>query len=109
MICCPSHGGAPVLLPESRRKEFTPPPKTLPRPSGIMTDFFRACQAGGGPTFSGFATFAGPFMEMLLVGHLAMRAGLNVPVESDGAKMKCINRPELDQYVQREYRSGWSL
>jgi hypothetical protein len=110
MICCGSHGGAPVLLPESRRKEFTPPPKTLPRPvGGIMVDFLRACKAGGGPTFSGFATFAGPFLEMLLVGHLAMRAGLNKPVEWDGANMKCVNLPELNQYVQREYRQGWTL
>jgi hypothetical protein len=83
--CCSSHGGGPVLLPASRREEFTPPPKTLPRPSGgIMGDFLRACQAGGGATFSGFATFAGPFLEKLLVGRLAMRAGLHKPIEWDG-------------------------
>jgi hypothetical protein len=40
IITCGSHGGAPVLLPVSRRTEFTLPPKTLPRPSGgIMGDF----------------------------------------------------------------------
>lgn len=110
IICCGSHGGAPVLLPESRRKEFSLPPATLPRPSGgIMGDFLRACQAGGGPTFSGFATFAGPFLETLLVAHLAMRAGVGRPVEWDGANMKSTNRPELNQYVQREYRRGWTL
>ena len=110
MITCGSHGGAPVLLPEARRKEFTPPPKTLPRPSGgIWGDFLTACKAGGGPTFSGFASFAGPFLEMLLVGHLTMRAGVNRPVEWDGATMKCTNRPELNQYVRREYRKGWTL
>ncbi len=110
IICCGSHGGAPVLLPESRRMEFSLPPATLPRPSGgIMGDFLRACQAGGGPTFSGFATFAGPFLEMLLVAHLAMRAGVGRPVEWDGANMKSTNRPELNQYVQREYRRGWTL
>ena len=110
MICCGSHGGAPVVLPESRRKEFTPPEKSLPRPSGgIMGDFLRACQAGGGPTFSGFASFSGPFLEMLLVAHLAMRAGLNKPVEWDGVNMKSTNRPEVNQYVQRDYRKGWTL
>jgi hypothetical protein len=110
IICCGSHGGGPVLLPASRREQFTPPPATLPRPSGgIMGDFFRACRAGGGPTFSGFATFAGPFLEMLLVGHLAMRAGLNKTVEWDGATMQSTNLPELNQYVKREYRKGWTL
>lgn len=110
MICCGSHGGPPVLLPESRRKEFTPPPKTLPRPAGgIMGDFLKACQAGGGPTFSGFGSFSGPFLEMLLTGHLAMRAGLNTKVEWDGVNMKSTNRPDLNQYVTREYRQGWTL
>jgi predicted dehydrogenase len=110
IICCGSHGGPPILLPESRRREFTPPPKRLPRPAGgIMGDFLAACQAGGGPTFSGFASFSGPFLETLLVGHLAMRAGLNQPVEWDGVHMKSTNRPELNQFVDREYRPGWSL
>jgi hypothetical protein len=46
---------------------------------------------------------------MLLVAHLAMRAGLNKPVEWDGANMQCTNMPELNQYVTREYRKGWTL
>ena len=99
-----------MIFPESRRNEFTPPPHKLPRPSGgIMGDFFRACHEDGRPTFSGFGTFAGPFLEMLFVGQLAMRAGLNKPVQWDGANVKCTNMPELDQYVKREYRQGWSL
>jgi predicted dehydrogenase len=110
MIFCSSHGGSPQVFPEALRKEFTSPPKILPRPSGgIMGDFLRACRAGGGPTCSGFASFAGPFLEMLLVGHLAMRAGLNRPVQWDGAALKCLNHPELNQYVRREYRAGWTL
>jgi hypothetical protein len=110
MICCHSHGGRPILLPESRRKEFTLPPKKLPRPSGgIMGDFVRSCMAGGGSTFSGFGTFSGPFIETLLVGHLAMRAGLKQPVKWDGENMKCLNLPELNHYVRREYRKGWDF
>jgi predicted dehydrogenase len=110
MICCRSHGAAPVILPASRRRELRPPPKKLPRPSGgIMGDFFRACSKGGGPTFSGFDTFAGPFLEMLFVGHLAMFAGLNKPVEWDGERLECTNRPELAQYVKGDYRKGWTL
>lgn len=38
-----------------------------------------------------------------------MRAGLNNPVEWDGVAMKSTNRPELNQYVKREYRKGWTL
>ena len=101
MICCSSHGGAPVLLPESRRKEFTLPEKTLPRPvGGIMGDFLSACKAGGGPTFSGFASFSGPCLEMLLVGHLAMRAGLNKPVEWDGVEHE-VDEPARAEPVRQ--------
>jgi len=32
--------------------------------NGHLGDFLRACKAGGGPTFSGFATLGGPFLEM---------------------------------------------
>jgi hypothetical protein len=46
---------------------------------------------------------------MLLVAHLAMRAGLNQPVQWDGVNMQCTNRPDLNQYVRREYRKGWTL
>lgn len=110
MIYCSSHGGAPIVLPESRRKQFVPPPKTMPRPNGgIMGDFLAACLAGGGSTFSGFGTFSGPFLESLLTGHLAVRAGLNRRVEWDGANMKCTNLPELNRYVDPPYRKGWSL
>jgi hypothetical protein len=74
-----------------------------------MGDFFTACAQGGGPTFSGFDTFAGPFLEWLLVGHLAMRAGLNRPIAWDGKRLRATNMPELDAYVRRPYRDGWSL
>lgn len=110
MICCGSHGAAPIVLPDSRSKQFIPPPKKLPRPTGgIMADFLSACLAGGGSTFSGFGTFSGPFLEMLLTGHLAVRAGLNRRVAWDGANMKCTNLPELNRYVDPPYRKGWSL
>ena len=38
-----------------------------------------------------------------------VHAGLNNLVQWDGAAMKCTNRPELNRYVDREYRKGWSL
>ncbi len=38
-----------------------------------------------------------------------MRAGVGRKVEWDGANMRCTNLPELNQYVKREYRKGWTL
>jgi len=34
---------------------------------------------------------------------------LDKNVEWDGANMRCTNLPELNPYVRREYRKGWSL
>jgi hypothetical protein len=105
-----SHGGAPRIVPEERHKEFPVPPQTLPRvKGGIWGDFLRACKDGGPKPISNFADFAGPLLEAMYVGHLALRAGVGKKVEWDGPNMKCTNIPELNQYVRREYRRGWTL
>ena len=105
-----SHGGAPRIIPEEQHKAFPVPPRTLPRTKGgIWADFLRAAREGGAPPISSFADFAGPLLEALCVGHLAMRAGLGKKVEWDGAVMKCTNLPELNRFVARDYRKGWSL
>jgi hypothetical protein len=104
------YGGSPRIVPEEKQKEFPPPPKTLPRVAGNdpFCDFIQACK-GGTPPCSNFADYSGSFTEAMLVGKLAMKAGKGKKVEWDGANMKCTNRPELNQYVKREYRKGWEL
>jgi hypothetical protein len=44
-----------------------------------------------------------------LLGNLAIRAGLGKRVEWDGPNMRCTNIPELNEFVKREYRRGWTL
>ena len=46
---------------------------------------------------------------MVLLGNLALRAGVGKKVQWDGPNMKSTNLPELDRFVQRKYRKGWSL
>jgi hypothetical protein len=46
---------------------------------------------------------------MVLLGCLAMRAGLGKKVVWDSAAMKVTNLPELNRMVQRQYRKGWEL
>jgi hypothetical protein len=46
--------------------------------------------------------------SLLLLGNLAIRAGVGKKVLWDGPSMKCTNRPELNQYVERKYRDGWA-
>ena len=105
-----SHGGGPRIIPEEKHKAFPAPARTLPRISGgIWTDWLRACTEGGAPPISNFADFAGPLLEAMYVGHLAMRAGIGKKVEWDGPAMKCTNLPDLNRFVGPPYRKGWSL
>jgi predicted dehydrogenase len=103
------YSDGPRIVPEEKHKQFPAPAKKYARTRGIQEDFLRACRDGGDPPSSNFPDVAGPYMEALLVGNLAMRAGVGHKVEWDGVNMKCTNIPELNQYVKREYRKGWTL
>ena len=69
------YGKSPRLIPETKMKEFTLPPQTIPRiPKGLdghEKDWVRACK-GGVPASSNF-DYSGPLSEMVLMGNLAVR------------------------------------
>jgi hypothetical protein len=94
------------LLPESRHREFNPPPKTLPRSIGHHAEWVKACQDGT-RTESDFA-FAGPLTEAVLLGSVAIRSG-GAELKWDSAAMKIPNHAEAEQYLHYDYRQGWSL
>jgi predicted dehydrogenase len=101
-------GEGPRLMPESRRRQFKRPPRSIPRcESDHFREWVTACK-GGRAAFSNF-DHAGPLTEMVLLGNLAIRAGLGKRVEWDGPNMRCTNMPELNEFVRREYRRGWTL
>jgi len=96
------------LIPEEKMKDFQPPAPSIPRcESDHFGEWVTACK-GGRPAFSNF-DHAGPLAEFVLLGNLAIRAGVGKKVEWDGPNMKCPNIPELNKLVQREYRNGWAL
>jgi predicted dehydrogenase len=98
--------GSPRLLPEEKMRDFPKPDEMIPRcQSDHFQEWVTACK-GGRPAFSNF-DHAGPLTEFVLLGNLAIRAGVGRRVEWDGPKMKCSNLPELNQYVKRPYRPGW--
>ena len=99
---------SPRLLPESRMKNFEKPARIIPRcESDHFGEWVTACK-GGRPPFSNF-DHAGPLTEMVLLGNLALRAGVGKRIEWDAPSMKCTNMPQLNQYVGRQYRAGWGL
>lgn len=103
-----TYGNNMRLIPEAKMKETPEPPKTLPRQGNIWSDFTRACREGKTDTASCF-DYAARLTEFTLLGNLAQHAGATKPVLWDGPNMKVTNLPELNAWVQREYRQGWKV
>src|SRR5262249_866201 len=53
--------------------------------------------------------YAGPLTETMLLGVVAMRTGQGKRIYYDGEAGKITNVSDANQYLQREYRKGWSL
>ena len=96
------------LIPSEKMKEITQPPQTLPRPKDIMTDFVQACLSGKTESSASFE-YGTRLTEFTLLGNLAQRAGEGRKVEWDGPNMRVTNRPELNQWLKRDYRKGWGV
>lgn len=101
-----TYGGRMHLLPLEKMQTIKQPPRSLPRPKNIITDFLEACHAGKKETAAAFEYGAG-LTEFTLLGNLAEHAGVGNKVEWDGPGMKVTNLPELNQWVSRPRRSGW--
>ena len=102
------HGDGFRMVPEEAQRAFPKPPRTLPRIKGThQEDFFRACR-GGEPACSNF-NHAGPLAELVLLGNIAVFAGVGKRIEWDSAGMRCTNLQELNRYLKTSYREGWGL
>jgi hypothetical protein len=106
-----SHGAGNLrLLPRERAKEYTLPPKTLPRvkegEGAHEQDWIRACKDGK-PASSSFA-YGGALTEMVLLGVLAMRVK-DRKLEWDGKALRITNDEEANALVNPPYRDGWTL
>ncbi|MFN8711023.1 MAG: Gfo/Idh/MocA family protein, partial [Planctomyces sp.] len=97
--------GKYVLLPEDRFKDFKPPEPFIPKSLGHHEEWIHACQTGA-PTTCNFE-YAGWLTEANHLGNVAYRTGRKL--EWDYQTMKATNAPEAEQYLRRQYRSGWKL
>jgi hypothetical protein len=90
---------------------------------GHNTQWVEACKAGyGNMEVSSPFDYAGPFTESVLMGNLAIRSymlregeGRNAKyigrqqLEWDAANMRITNFEAANQFVKREYRTGWTM
>ncbi len=53
--------------------------------------------------------YAGPLVETMLLGIVALRTGQGKRIDFDGEAGKITNVPEANQYLRREPRKGWII
>lgn len=94
------------LLPEEKFADLEGPEPWIPRTGNSPYKEWIGAIKGGPMSLSNF-DYASKLTEMVLLGNVAVRVGKKI--EWDAENMQATNAPEAAQYVQREYRSGWTL
>jgi predicted dehydrogenase len=105
-IMCDGWGGTPQLIPYSKMKEYTQPPKTIPRIKGDhITNWVDSCK-NSTKACSDFS-YSGPMTEVVLLGNVALRTGKKI--YWNGEKMSAANTPEAEKFIHPAYHNGWTL
>jgi len=122
-ILADTYGKNARLLPTSKTATVNVPKKYDRVPGqegGHYAQWVEACLAGYGkkPVSSPFE-IAGPLTEALLMANLAIRGadlridnnypGRNIKLVWDNNAMKVTNFDPVNQFVKRNYRSGWDI
>jgi predicted dehydrogenase len=128
-MMCSTYGANPRLLPTSRTQEVKVKQRYERVPGGAdghYAQWVEACLAGyGKKEVSSPFEIAGPLTESLLMANLAIRAhdirktradgkgfdypGRNIKLVWDNDAMKVTNFDDVNQFVKRQYRAGYSL
>ncbi|MDB6027807.1 MAG: putative dehydrogenase [Verrucomicrobiales bacterium] len=93
------------LLPDNKFVGFTPPAESIPNSIGHYEEWFEGCKHGT-PTSCNFG-YGALLTETVQLGNVAFRTGKKI--EWDAAAMKAKNAPEAANFLQRDYRKGWTL
>jgi predicted dehydrogenase len=109
-----TYGSNPRIFPANLMEKAQKVPKSMPR---IETNerkealhrlnWTKAIKEKK-PSSSPFE-YAGPLTETMLLGIVALRTGQGKKIVYDGATGQVTNIADANQYLQREYRKGWSL
>jgi predicted dehydrogenase len=94
------------LLPKSLHDSVGPPAPKLPRiTTSHENNWGNACK-GKGEASTPF-DYAAKLTEVMLLGIVALRAGNKIHYNAED--MRITNNAAANQFLKREYRSGWSL
>ena len=115
----PHYWGAGQFLSGTKMEDHSAIPITIPRHQGNTAkddghmeqmhhnEWLNAIKANKPELALSNFDYAGPMTEGVLMGNLAIRAG--VPIEWDAKAMRVTNDEKVNELVQGEYRKGWEL
>ena len=104
------------LHPEGKYADFQPPPQTIPHSiGGYHQEWIAACKTDnpaarnftGNPGLCNF-DYCRTTDRDGAVGHGCVPRRAK-KLEWDAENLKVTNCPEANEYIQREYRKGWTL
>ena len=102
-----SHGaGGLRIIPETKMREYQLPEQKIPRLQGHYEDWLNAIRNGtqAGSDFS----YGGPLTEIAMLGVVAIKMA-GTKLEWDPENLRFTNCAEANQYIEPQYRAGWSL
>jgi predicted dehydrogenase len=100
-----TYGRNPRLLPASLQASVGKPPEKLARIDKEDHEMNWVDAGKGTTTASCPFEYAAQLTEVMLLGVVSLRSGKKLLY--DGANMKVTNVPEANQYLSRQYRTGW--
>ncbi len=93
------------LLPEARFADFQAPEPFLPDSIGHHREWVEACKTGAATTCD--FDYTGPMTEAALLCNVALRTGEKITWDAEN--LTAIDCPAADDFIRREYRSGWEF
>jgi len=115
-----AHDGFPKLLPVDRFADYTPPKPYLPESPGHHRQWIDAAK-GNGKASSSF-DYAGPFTEVVLLGNIAYRTGVEIVYDPSQGRVTEVHATEAKPNLNRDesiaaanallsksYRKGWEI
>jgi hypothetical protein len=101
-----TYGANPRLLPKSLHDSVGTPKQTLPRiATSHEMNWVEA--AKGKAQISCPFEYAARLTEVMLLGIVSLRAGTKIHYDAQAARV--TNVPAANQFLTREYRTGWTL
>jgi predicted dehydrogenase len=103
-----TYGDNPRIYPGTLMEQAARVPRSMPRiASSHELNWVKAIK--GDAKASSPLEYAAQLTETMLLGLVALRTGQGRKIIYDGANGRITNVPDANQYLTREYRSGWAI